>query len=194
MGENRKKRRDPLDPCHDMATRITDFDELNAEFGFTLDVCATTENAKCTRYFDLAKDGLAQDWSGDICWMNPPYSSGLLKKWVEKAFQESLRGALVVALVPANTDTKWWHEFVEPVRLGHFDGEVRFLKGRKRFGNKKQPAPFGSAVVIFGSMSLWSAMKARRLRGIPIQEEVVEAVRAPGPGVDAPRQDRATGA
>lgn len=116
------------------------FDQLNAEFGFTLDVCATPDNAKCERYYTKAEDGLAQDWSG-VCWMNPPYGREI-GRWIEKAYESSLGGVTVVCLLPSRTDTKWWHEYV-------MRGEVLFLRGRLKFGGSKNSAPFPSAVVVF---------------------------------------------
>src|SRR5439155_26774834 len=85
------------------------FDKLNEEFGFTLDVCATTVNTKCPKFFTKETDGLSQDWSQDTCWMNPPYGREI-GKWIKKAYEESQRGAVVVCLLPSRTDTKWWHE------------------------------------------------------------------------------------
>ena len=116
------------------------FDQLHTEFCFRLDVCATADNAKCERYYTKAEDGLAQDWSG-VCWMNPPYGREI-NRWIEKAYESSLGGATVVCLLPSRTDTKWWHEYV-------MRGEVRFLRGRLKFGGSKNSAPFPSAVVIF---------------------------------------------
>ena len=118
------------------------FAALEAEYGpFDVDVCATPENAKCARYFTREQDGLAQQWRGR-CWMNPPYGRAI-GIWMAKAWEASRNGAeLVCCLVPARTDTRWWHEYV--VR-----GEVRFLPGRLRFGDGLNPAPFGSAVVVF---------------------------------------------
>lgn len=98
------------------------FDQLYTEFGFSLDVCATADNAKCERYYTKAEDGLAQDWSG-VCWMNPPHGREI-SRWIEKAYESSLGGATVVCLLPSRTDTKWWHEYV-------MRGEVRFLRGRR---------------------------------------------------------------
>lgn len=114
------------------------FDKLNDEFHFTLDPCATKENAKCPKFFTKENNGLIQDWSKDISFMNPPYNE--IKLWIKKAYEESQRGGLVVCLIPSRTDTKWWHEYC-------MRGEIRFVKGRLKFG--KEPAPFPSAVVIF---------------------------------------------
>lgn len=133
------------------------FDKLHKEFRFALDVCATRENAKCSLYFCPLVDGLSRDWAEEVrdysaygdmtkkgraVWMNPPYGR-TIGKWVEKAHTESLKGLTVVCLVPSRTDTKWWHEFVLP------HAEVRFIKGRLKFGGSKNSAPFPSAVVIF---------------------------------------------
>lgn len=116
------------------------FDELHREFKFTLDVCASPENAKCKRFFTRETDGLAQDWAG-TCWMNPPYGD-VIGDWVAKA-HETGKHATVVCLVPARTDTAWWWDHVR-------HGEVRFLRGRLKFGGAESSAPFPSAVVIFG--------------------------------------------
>lgn len=117
------------------------FQGLNAEFGFDVDVCATPENAKCVRYYSRDDDGLSVDWGQDACWMNPPYGRQITR-WMAKAYESSQRGALVVCLVPARTDTVWWHRYAAR-------GEVRFLRGRLRFGDAKKSAPFPSAIVIF---------------------------------------------
>lgn len=122
------------------ATPQNFFDKLNDEFKFTLDVCASKENAKCKNYFTIKEDALKQDWGG-VCFMNPPYGRNI-SKWIEKAYIESQKGAVIVCLIPARTDTKYWHEFC-------FKGEVRFIKGRLKFGDGKKDAPFPSAVVIF---------------------------------------------
>jgi len=117
------------------------FDKLHKVWEFTLDVCATEENAKVLYFYDKADDGLKQSWKGHVCWMNPPYGREIVK-WMRKAFQESLRGAVVVCLVPARTDTVWWHDYA-------MKGDVTFLKGRLKFGGAKNSAPFPSAIVIF---------------------------------------------
>lgn len=120
------------------------FDEINKEFQFTLDVCAADWNHKCEKYFDKDADGLLQDWSNEICWMNPPYGRDI-HNWMRKALEESLYGATVVCLVPARTDTAWWHDYA-------MRGEIRFLRGRLKFVAKEgefDTAPFPSALVIF---------------------------------------------
>ena len=119
------------------------FDELNKEFNFTLDPCATSENAKCTKYFTVEDDGLKQDWSNDVVFMNPPYGREI-KYWVQKAYEESLKGATVVCLIPARTDTAYWHDYI----FGKAD-DIRFLRGRLKFGGSKNPAPFPSAIIIY---------------------------------------------
>ena len=119
------------------------FDELDREFGFTLDVCASDWNYKCERYFTEDDDGLLQPWSG-VCWMNPPYGREI-GKWMAKAVQEWRLGAIVVCLVPARTDTAWWHDYA-------MQGDIRFLRGRLKFVSPegvKSSAPFPSAVVVF---------------------------------------------
>jgi phage N-6-adenine-methyltransferase len=118
------------------------FDKLNYEFGFTLDVCATDENTKCPNWYTKEDDGLNQPWSG-TCWMNPPYGREI-GKWLAKAWQEHLLGAVVVCLVPSGTDTKWWHTYC-------MKGEVRFIEGRLKFSGNKWNAPFPNAIVIFKS-------------------------------------------
>lgn len=116
------------------------FDELNAEFGFDLDPCSTHENAKCDRHFTAEEDGLRQEWKGTV-YVNPPYGKEI-GLWVEKAYRSSLAGATVVCLLPANTDTRWFHDWC-------LKGELRFVKGRLKFGDGKDSAPFASVVVVF---------------------------------------------
>jgi phage N-6-adenine-methyltransferase len=123
------------------ATPQAFYDQLHAEFGFTLDVCALPENAKCPRYVTPCEDGLAQDWTRDVCWMNPPYGR-VIGHWMRKAYESAQQGATVVCLVPARTDTRWWHDYA-------MRGEIRFIKGRLKFGDAKTNAPFPNAVVIF---------------------------------------------
>jgi phage N-6-adenine-methyltransferase len=117
------------------------FDTVDAVFHFTLDVCATHDNAKCGRYFTKAEDGLSQAWSG-VCWMNPPYGREIAL-WVKRAYESSLKGAVVVCLLPARTDTGWWHDYV----IAHAQSVI-FIRGRLCF-SRKGPAPFPSALVVF---------------------------------------------
>ena len=117
------------------------FDAWNALYDFELDVCADRDNAKCQNYFTIEEDGLQQDWKAKRCWMNPPYGREI-GKWMHKAYQEAQKGATVVCLVPARTDTAWWHDYA-------IHGEITFLRGRLKFGGSKNAAPFPSAVVVF---------------------------------------------
>jgi phage N-6-adenine-methyltransferase len=136
----------PINPA--MLSSLTDqwatpqefFERLNAEFKFELDVCALPENAKCPRYFTPQQNGLTQQWNG-VCWMNPPYGR-TIGQWMQKAYESSLQGATVVCLVPARTDTEWWHNFA-------MKGEIRFVRGRICFGKATSAAPFPSAIVVF---------------------------------------------
>ena len=124
------------------ATPQSLFDELSWLFGgFTLDPCATPQNAKCKTFFTREDDGLSQAWTGKV-FMNPPYGRQI-GLWVKKAYEESRRGTLVVCLLPARTDTRWWQDYAKR-------GHVVFLRGRLRFGDAKQAAPFPSAIVTFG--------------------------------------------
>ena len=117
------------------------FDELDKEFHFTLDPCATKRNAKCRRFFTKKENGLEQDWKG-VVFMNPPYGREI-GQWVSKAYIESLKGAIVVCLLPARTDTKWFHDWIYGIAT------IRFIKGRLQFGNSKNNAPFPNMIVIF---------------------------------------------
>lgn len=121
------------------------FDKLHAEFDFCLDPCATAENAKCVLYYTLEDDGLTQPWLRQRVFCNPPYSQ--IKLWMAKAYEESQKGALVVCLVPSRTDTRWFHDYA-------MKGEVRFIRGRLKFGGSKNSAPFPSALVIFRPKSI----------------------------------------
>ena len=119
------------------------FDRLDAEFGFTLDPCASPEDAKCDLYYTIEDDGLAQDWGGEVVFMNPPYGRDI-KTWIKKAYDESRKkDTSVVMLIPARTDTKYWHEYVMKA------DEVYFVKGRLKFGDSENSAPFPSAVIVF---------------------------------------------
>lgn len=116
------------------------FDELDEYFCFDLDVCATPENAKCSRYYTKEDNGLSKAWIG-TCWMNPPYGRQI-GEWIAYAYERSKYGATVVCLLPARTDTRWWHDYCTK-------GEITFLKGRLKFSNAEFYAPFPSAIVVF---------------------------------------------
>jgi phage N-6-adenine-methyltransferase len=124
------------------------FDKYDRKYGFTLDVCALKKTAKCEKYFNPKINGLRQDWSKDICWMNPPYGRSI-SLWIKKAYDESKRGATVVCLIPARTDTIWWWDYCTK-------GKIEFIKGRLKFKGKnkhgkivKNSATFPSAIVVF---------------------------------------------
>lgn len=117
------------------------FAQLDAEFRFTLDAAASDENALCSRYFTEADDGLSKPWGWERVYVNPPYADSA--KWIEKAATEAKRGALVVMLLPARTDTRAFHQHI------YGKAEVRFLPGRLRFVGTRHAAPFPSMVVVF---------------------------------------------
>lgn len=144
-----------MNPClhtskkQDWVTPDWLFKTLDDEFHFTLDAAASERNAKCEKYYTEADDGLKQKWVG-IVWCNPPYNKAI-KKWVKKAYEESLTGTTVVMLIPARTETDYWHNYI----FGK--AEIRFIHGRVRFlyedGAESRNAPFPSAVVVFGTGS-----------------------------------------
>lgn len=128
---------------NEWATPQDFFDEINKEFHFTLDVAATHENRKCTKYFNIKDDALTKSWANEIIWCNPPYGREL-GKWVLKAHDEAQGfNTTVVMLIPARTDTKYFHEYI------YHKAEIRFIKGRLKFGDSKNSAPFPSMLVIF---------------------------------------------
>lgn len=118
------------------------FAALDAEFGFTLDACALPHNAKCERFYSPEDDALLKDWRG-VVWCNPPYGVHI-GRWVKHAYRQALKGATVVMLIPASTDTRWWHTYVMRA------SEIRLVKGRISFVGGG-PAPFPCAVVVFGN-------------------------------------------
>lgn len=123
------------------ATPQSIFRPLNEEFNFTLDVCADDKNYKVTNYYTLKEDALSKEWAG-ICWMNPPYKN--MKKWIIKAYNESLKNnSIVVCLIPARTNTSWWHNYC-------MRGEIRFVEGRPKFEGCIHGLPQPLAIVIFG--------------------------------------------
>lgn len=117
------------------------FDQLNEEFHFTLDVCASEENKKCSKYYSKEQDGLKQEWRGAV-WCNPPYGRQI-EHWVKKATEEAKNGNTVVMLIPARTDTAWFHNYC------YGKAEIRFLRGRIKFGGSKHNAPFPTMLVIW---------------------------------------------
>ena len=119
------------------------FDKLNNEFHFTLDVCANEHNHKCDNYYTKEQDGLSQPWIGTV-WCNPPYGREI-GQWVRRALFASVAGNTVVMLLPARTDTKWFHDYI----YKRDNVEIRFIKGRLKFGGSKNSAPFPSMIVIF---------------------------------------------
>ena len=120
------------------------YDKLNSEFNFTLDPCATPHNAKCAKFYTKEQDGLRQDWGGNTVFCNPPYGRDIYA-WVRKCCMEAQKiNTIVVMLIPARTDTRYFHEFIY-----HKAREIRFIKGRLKFGDKKNSAPFPSMVVVF---------------------------------------------
>lgn len=133
------------------------FDELDDEFHFVLDACASRTNRKANTWYGLdhpsraRRDGLAGNWAADVrsvdrdgaVWMNPPYGKGIAA-WMAKAQATAAAGVTVVCLVPARTDTKWFHEHVLGARA-----QVRFLRGRVKFGDAKNSAPFPNLVIVY---------------------------------------------
>ena len=122
------------------STPLDFYDKYNKKYNFEIDVCALPENSKCSKFFTPEQDGLNQKWVG-TCWMNPPYGREI-KKWVKKAYESSLNGATVVCLLPARTDTTWWHDYC-------IKGDIEFIRGRLKVGGSKNSAPFPSAVIVF---------------------------------------------
>jgi len=137
------------------------FNKLDDLFGFTLDACASSDNAKVGNYYTVEQDALAQDWQG-VVWCNPPYGREQVK-FIQKAYDESVKhGSIVVCLIPARPDTKVWQGLI-------FDkaNQICFIKGRLKFGNSKDAAPFPSALVVFGGIRDLSAFgKSFRGEGI----------------------------
>lgn len=125
------------------------FDEMNEEFHFVLDAAASDKSAKCERYFTPEQDALSRSWDfGGAVFCNPPYGRNI-GKWVKKAYEESLKGIIIVLLIPARTDTEYFHSYI----YGRKNAEIRFVRGRLRFsdeeGNTKNRAPFPSMVVVY---------------------------------------------
>ena len=141
------------------------FDDLDTEFHFGLDAAADANNSKCGNFYcDKLGDALSINWKqhsqGLPIWVNPPYTNN--RKFVEKAYTESVNGAIVVCLIPSRTDTIWWHEYIMK------SYEIRFLRGRLYFDDAIWPAPFPSCIVVFkqhhGMFPIISAIDARKYR------------------------------
>jgi phage N-6-adenine-methyltransferase len=130
--------------------------QYDAEFHSTVDVAADAQNTKCPRYYTIHEDGLAQDWSGEVVWCNPPWRD--IERWVKKAYQESLRGTVTVMLLPCRTDTHWWHDYIEP------HAEVRWIRGRIKFEGHDDKVPFAVAAFVFRPR-LKESVKEARARG-----------------------------
>lgn len=118
------------------------FREIDREFLFTLDVCASARNTKCRRFYSEADDALSQPWAGETCWMNPPFRGAGC--WVERAWRAArVEGATVVCLLPVWSDVAWWHDWA--LRCN----ELRFFRGRVRFNGAKAAAPMALCLAIF---------------------------------------------
>lgn len=138
----------PQAKTDDWATPQALYDDLDDEFQFVVDAAASSKNYKAPNWFGLDhplathQDGLSADWSkyGGAVYVNPPYGRGLTW-WVNKAFVESQK-QIVVMLLPVRTDTHWFHEWIYP------NAEIRFIKGRVKYGAGTSPAPFPSMIVI----------------------------------------------
>lgn len=128
---------------NEWATPKLFYEELNKEFNFTLDPCATDANHKCSKYYTIKENGLVQDWSNEVVFCNPPYGRDI-KDWVKKCYEEHIKhGVTVVMLIPARTDTSYFHEYI------YNKSEIRFIRGRLKFNDGKQGAPFPSMLVIY---------------------------------------------
>ena len=126
------------------ATPHKTFSALDEEFHFDLDPCSTHENAKCERHYTKEDDGLTKDWSGHRVFVNPPYGRAI-SAWIKKCSDEAKKpGTLVVALLPARTDTRWFHDHVNGKAR-----ELRFLRGRLHYNDAPNAAPFPSMIVVF---------------------------------------------
>ncbi len=132
-----------MSESNEWATPQDLFDELDKEFHFTLDPCSTDENHKCEKYYTKETDGLSQNWGGERVFVNPPYGQEI-SKWVEKSYREGTKdNTLVVMLIPSRTDTRYFHDYI------YQRCEIRFVKGRLKFGDGKGSAPFPSMLVIY---------------------------------------------
>lgn len=127
------------------------FEKLNRKYHFTLDAASTDANALCKEHYTREQNGLLQSWkTGGAVWCNPPYGKDIVK-WVRKAWEESQTGQLIVLLIPARTDTKWFHDYV------YHKAAIYFLRGRLKYGlNGKQArnnAAFPSMIIVYNEVN-----------------------------------------
>ena len=134
-----------MSKSNEWSTPQSFYDRLDKDFSFTLDPATDGANAKCKKFFTEQEDGLKQSWEGETVFMNPPYGSAI-KDWIAKARKESENpNTIVVGLIPARTDTRYWHEHIFGVA-----SDIIFIKGRLKFGDGENSAPFPSAVIVWG--------------------------------------------
>lgn len=142
----------------DWETPIDLFEMLNSEFHFDFDLSASKENTKCRKFFSKEDDALSKDWNG-VCWLNPPYGSNSinsLKNWVRKSFEETRKeGCVVVMLIPARTNTEWWHRYCMKAK------EVRLIKGRPKFKGNIHGLPQPLAIIVFDKKSTQPILKTQ---------------------------------
>lgn len=134
------------------------FEKLDNQHHFTLDPCCTDKNAKCTKHYTKEQDGLSKEWSGETVFCNPPYGRDITK-WVKKASDESRNpGTKIVMLLPSRTDTAWFHDYI------YNKETVLFIRGRLKFGESKNNAPFPSMVVVFDNIAKKKSDKNKKNR------------------------------
>jgi site-specific DNA-methyltransferase (adenine-specific) len=121
------------------------FNELNDKYKFSLDPCCEIHTAKCKKYYTEKENGLLQNWSGERVFVNPPYSRGNIELWMQKCYEESLKGIVIIALIPVSTSSKWFHEYVLD------NADLKFYKGRIRFKGAPHTAPFSSMLAIWNN-------------------------------------------
>ena len=134
------------------------FDNLNEEFHFTLDPCANEENHKCDLFFTKEQDGLTKDWGKHVVFCNPPYGKEIAD-WVRYSYEQSQKpNTTVVMLIPARTDTRYFHDYI------YGKAEIRFIKGRLKFGDATTAAPFPSMIVIYRKSSWRDDLEVVRVK------------------------------
>jgi phage N-6-adenine-methyltransferase len=145
----RRRKRQPVYHWHksdEWETPPDLFAALDREFHFTIDLAALPHNAKCADFISPGEDALTRKWEG-VCWLNPPYGAKLAR-WMKKAHDSAQAGAVVVCLLPARTDTQWWHDYVMPY------AEIRYIRGRVKFNGIINSAPFPSVIAVFRARAL----------------------------------------